>query len=269
MFTKKEYRKKLLSFNNDTVTELMRHGYSNSQISSNTGISINKVSNYRRNYDGEKSLMQHKTSGRKLKFKNVYIKRFKQFIQDNNNACLSVREMKANFESLSINKDIKELNLSISTYYYWSTHRRGLNHSWKRVKKYCSVHEDNFNLKIERKIFCKKLFYLMSQGYRIIYLDECAINLNFKPSYGYRLKGKPLYLPWTSPKSTNITYIGAIDDKGILAYKLIKGSMGGVEFYDFLLDMIEKKDLYDEKTVFILDNLSSHKSKGNLFKDYK
>ncbi len=73
----------------------------------------------------------------------------------------------------------------------------------------------------------------MHQGYKIIFLDECGINMNFKPSYGYSLKGKALYLPWTAPKSTNLSYVGAIDNKGVVAFKLIKGSMSGIEFMTF------------------------------------
>jgi hypothetical protein len=42
---------------------------------------------------------------------------------------------------------------------------------------------------------------------------------------------------------------------------MIKGAMGGVEFYSFLLDTIEKVGLYGEKVVFVLDNLRAHKIK--------
>jgi hypothetical protein len=169
------------------------------------GLKYNKVKTYRANYDIGKQSLSLPKQGHTSRFDRRDLARLKEFISKNNLECSSVRNIKMSFESEICNRDIKLKNISPSTYYNWITKKDALNYSWKRVKKYCLMHETDLSLKIDRKLYCKKMSYLLNEGYEVIYLDECSLNLNFKPCYGYSLKGKPLYLPWTSPKSINLS----------------------------------------------------------------
>lgn len=104
-------------------------------------------------------------------------------------------------------------------------------------------------------IYCLK-------GYRFLFLDECAINTNFKPQYGYTLRNRPLRLNWVAPKSKNYSFIGTVDKDSLIGYKLIKGGTTGINLYEYLLDMVTRYNLDLNPTVFILDNLRGHKLKS-------
>ncbi len=69
-----------------------------------------------------------------------------------------------------------------------------LNMSHKKSKKYSLFPDNDMNIKIERKAYARRFAYLKDKGYRFIYLDECSLNENYKPEYGYSLRGKPLRL---------------------------------------------------------------------------
>jgi hypothetical protein len=115
-FTKKEYNKKIKTLNELDVSQLFAMGYSNTTISQSTGLGLQMIKNTRKNYNPDKSIIEAKTRGRKRKFDKTVLNKFKKYIESNDSACLSIREMKENFESIPSNRDIKNMDISSSTY---------------------------------------------------------------------------------------------------------------------------------------------------------
>jgi hypothetical protein len=108
---------------------------------------------------------------------------------------------------------------------------------------------------MDRQTYARALMYYIHSGYRIYYIDETSLNLNIRPLYGYREKGKALRMDWLTPKSKNFKFIGVIDNYELLNFCIFEGGMRGKDFYYFLLKTIDKYNLMNQKVIFVMDNL--------------
>lgn len=134
--------------------------------------------------------------------------------------------------------------------------------TYKRTKRYSIFYDKDLNVRLERKAYARRLLYLIEKNYYFIYLDEFGLNTNFRPQYGYWVRGKPLRLDFIAPKSKNYSFLGAIDSKGLIGYRLLKGCMSGCDFFVFLFDLVQSNNFDLNTTVFVLDNLRGHKLKA-------
>ena len=74
----------------------------------------------------------------------------------------------------------------------------------------------------------------------LIFIDECGFNLHNNGNlYGWSQKGKPCIqnLPL---KTKNTTFLGAINNKGVVAYQLFDEGIHAQDFLGFMSNVIEK-----------------------------
>ncbi|NJL98131.1 MAG: IS630 family transposase [Synechococcaceae cyanobacterium SM2_3_2] len=94
----------------------------------------------------------------------------------------------------------------------------------------------------------------------MIFIDETGFWIGMSRDVARSLSGKKALCLRQFYKGRKMTLIGAIKKEGVVATRLIKNSMKGKDFLDFLeIELIPKLSSGD---VIIMDNLSSHKMEG-------
>ncbi|NJL98470.1 MAG: IS630 family transposase [Synechococcaceae cyanobacterium SM2_3_2] len=95
---------------------------------------------------------------------------------------------------------------------------------------------------------------------KMIFIDETAFWIGMSRDVARSLSGKKALCLRQFYEGRKMTLIGAIKKEGVVATRLIKNSMKGKDFLDFLeIELIPKLSSGD---VTIMDNLSSHKMEG-------
>lgn len=133
------------------------------------------------------------------------------------------------------------------------------NFTFKKV----SIHVDrkNYPQNLElQKTVSKKLITVLSQDYKIIFVDETGIKLNSSPKYGWGKKGEKISVQVETSKK-NYTVMAAITDEEILGCQVIEeGGTKKEDFLGFVCTVINKciqRTLFSIIVVF-LDNAPSH-----------
>jgi transposase len=128
--------------------------------------------------------------------------------------------------------------------------------SWKRMRKSAKSRRNEADF----EFFKEELLILEnmedSQEIDLYYFDEMGVNLNPVVPYAWQPIGKTMEIPAT--QSQNLTVIGFINRANDFASHLIKGSPNAeiiVKIFDDFALQIKRK------TVVVLDNCPTHKSK--------
>lgn len=104
-------------------------------------------------------------------------------------------------------------------------------------------------------------------SYDFIFIDECSFNFSTWPLSGWAASGT---YPKSkkSGKSKNYSAITAMDKKGILCIKIVKGGVKGADFCIFIKELIDsqKERFESRKLILFMDNASIHKSKDYMKK---
>lgn len=258
---KKEVRRHLLRMTQEAIREQTKSFANIKKMIKAYGTSSKDAGNMNQRLIGASCYAVSKGRGRPSLFPDQHINSLRDFIFRDNNKGLALSELKEKFENEIGNEEIKRLGLSYWQYYKIVKGKRYLSLSWKRIKNYSLNIYREEELQRERSAYARKLIYYISEGYRICYIDESSLNLNFRPNYGWGNKGKALRFDWLSNKSSNYTYIGMMDNREMLNWSILEKGMHGPDFYEFLLRTVNKFNLKPEKTVFVMDNLGCHKMK--------
>jgi len=97
--------------------------------------------------------------------------------------------------------------------------------SFKKISPYINLRV-NDQYKIKQKKVSEKLITILSQEYKIIFVDETGIKLNCHPSYGWGKKGEKVSLEVHKSKK-NFSIIAAITDQEVLGCQILE--KGGVK----------------------------------------
>lgn len=113
----------------------------------------------------------------------------------------------------------------------------------------------------KRVIVVKKLVSAFCQSYNVVYIDETAFYFNEPRSRGYGKKGKRL-VRYQYQASARYSVVAAMNEEGMLAYQIFKGSIKGVDFCGFICQLyllLEAKQS-EKELVLVMDNASIHKT---------
>jgi hypothetical protein len=94
----------------------------------------------------------------------------------------------------------------------------------------------------------------------LVFLDEIGTAVGLARLYGRSLKGKRLYDLQSIYRGKNLTSVGAISLRGVLAFETLTKALNGEEFKKFLREKLIP-ELWNG-AVLIMDNLSAHKVEG-------
>ena len=95
---------------------------------------------------------------------------------------------------------------------------------------------------------------------KLVFIDETGFWVGMSRDVARSLRGTKALCLRPFYKGRKMTLIGAIKKEGVVATKLIKGSMKGKDFREFLeIELIPK---LSEGDVIVMDNLSSHRMEG-------
>jgi len=92
----------------------------------------------------------------------------------------------------------------------------------------------------------------------LIYVDESGVNIAMARRYARARKGERANAAIPKNHGENVTLIGALNKKGIVAAMTINGASDGEIFEIYIKDVLCKE--LKPGDVVIMDNLSSHKS---------
>ena len=96
-----------------------------------------------------------------------------------------------------------------------------------------------------------------------LYIDETGTNcMDAIRKYGYSLRGRPVRAQKLVVRGEHVSAIAAISTRGLLALKIVKGSVDGDIFYDFICtELLSKLMPFNGSNcncVLVLDNCSIH-----------
>ncbi len=161
-YTKKEFRKLLNGQNTNEIYVRLTNGSPNT-IHKELGIPYSNISTTTRKVRKLIDTGVYSDRGRSAKF-NVYeLRRLKEHILANSTDNTTIRSINVSFEARPENERIRNRQISLSSYYNTITSKKYLNMSYKRTKKYCIYHDEDMNIRLERKAFAKRLLYLLSK----------------------------------------------------------------------------------------------------------
>jgi hypothetical protein len=98
----------------------------------------------------------------------------------------------------------------------------------------------------------------------IISIDETSIDSHISHNYGWSISGEKITIIKTHPR-IRYSVIAATSNNKIIYYEIIKGSVNGETFLNFMKTLIDKLQ-NDNKYHIILDNARIHHYKE--FKKY-
>ncbi|KAG0437415.1 hypothetical protein DMUE_3701 [Dictyocoela muelleri] len=94
---------------------------------------------------------------------------------------------------------------------------------------------------------------------QMIFLDETGFNLHSHQRFGYSLKNSKCFINVPNSKGTNISFLYAITNEDILAFKARVGSFKSTDLKDFIETQLLILDQNDMKYI-IMDNASIHRT---------
>ena len=202
--------------------------------------------------------------GKKKVFINEIQESLKEFLEINDNKFFILKNIKNNFERHYLLRKGISLNFHKNTYHKIITNKKDMNYSYKKTPKYTIYYNNNNSSKTNRKLFSEKYLFYKSIGFKYIFIDEFGISEDIHPSYGWVPKNiKPIPKSLIS-KKPNLSVICAMTENSLLNYQIFEGGVHGSDFYSFVLSMIKRNKLFDEKWIIIMDNGRCHINK--LFK---
>ena len=93
----------------------------------------------------------------------------------------------------------------------------------------------------------------------MVFLDEAGINFAMARLYGWSPIGQRVYSPIPFKRGKNVTLIGAIGSKGMIAEMMFQGSLNATAFEIFIKEYL--LPALKPGQVVIMDNFRVHKSK--------
>jgi len=120
-----------------------------------------------------------------------------------------------------------------------------------------NIHIKKKEYKCRVKEHIKKLSKLSDS--EIISIDETHFDNYINKNYGWGVKGKRIKRETYLKYNTKYSVICAISNKKILNYKIVKGSVNGEIFNNFMMETIRKNNL--ENKHLLLDNARIHHTK--------
>jgi hypothetical protein len=178
-FKKCEIKRNLNRQAKKTFCELVKAGKSPESaykfvgISQNVGRGVNKT------------ILTIEKINLKSKFIKDLLEKLKLFMNTEDTSRKTLKQISNEFylQNREKFKDLK--NVSLATYQRLITSKTGLNFSLKRFGCHTLLKQEDNNLNTERKIWVKKMVSLMQKlNLELVYIDECAFNLNTKSLYG-------------------------------------------------------------------------------------
>ncbi len=219
-----------------------------------TNLPRQKIRYYWQKYNKQKDLL-HEYRGNEIKIKFEYSTFIESYFNNPNNFSKTVLDLYTDL--------LDQFKLEKTDLTYWSLYK----HLTKLRITYKTILYKTFNantnaVKQKRFDLALNLFGAHLEGYDFIYIDETSFNFDLWPKYGWAPRGKhpKSHKPG---KSKNYSTITAMDTKGILGVKIVKGGVKGADFFMFITNMIAcNKSRFDTKKVILfLDNASIHKTK--------
>lgn len=105
------------------------------------------------------------------------------------------------------------------------------------------------------------------QRHMLVFVDETGSDCrDAMRRYGYGIRGKPPRMSKLLVRGERISVISAMNEDGIVALKIVKGTVDGDEFLEFvereLLPTLMPFDGYNPNSIVILDNCAVHHVEG-------
>jgi len=94
---------------------------------------------------------------------------------------------------------------------------------------------------------------------RILNLDECSWNLNSTPSHGYAPRGQRAIATRPAARGQRYSLILVIGSVGVVAWRLLPGSVTGNTFQHYLSDACLPRE-----SSLVMDNASTHHASHSL-----
>ncbi len=145
----------------------------------------------------------------------------------------------------------KKFKLNLSKSFIYTTIKKKLNYSFKKITK------KNFSKNINDLIKKKKNFKKKYSNYKnIICIDETYVHSNIHSKYGWALNGKRL-IHYVKSNPIKYSIIVAISCNGIQQYLISKNNINKDIFKKFIVQLCH----INKNKLFLMDNVSFHKSK--------
>jgi transposase len=91
---------------------------------------------------------------------------------------------------------------------------------------------------------------------KIISIDETSIEINSKPLYGWSKKNTPCRINIKKIRREKISLVSAISNKKVIDFKIVRGSVNGEIFKDFIIDIVLSK--CNTNVYLLMDNARIH-----------
>ena len=185
------------------------------------------------------------------------LKKLKEWIGQNQKEHKTVDQIKTKALSLGVN------NNKLSKKGVQKILHKNLKLSYKKtaLKKETLLQDQLIR---ERKCICFLLCHLYAKGSEIISIDESGFHMTDARPYGWGEKSKRLEIYGTINK-TNYTLGLAISKSGPIAAQIMESGYTQFTFLSFMKNLVmimKKNKTFDAKKVyFLMDNLTSHKTK--------
>ena len=137
---------------------------------------------------------------------------------------------------------------------------KSMNYTRKRLTKVPVGRNTDLAL-ASRRAYALSLSAIRQES--LIYIDETGFNLHTSWNYGYSPLNTKAYINVPSNRGTNVSLLCAINDKGVVAYKLRKGSFISESFYRFIVETLRPK-LDNRSYYLVMDNCRIHKTQNVL-----
>lgn len=250
----------LFDINKKNILENLNKKTTIKEISISSNLNYNLTKRFIRKIQLTNKHIKEKENKNKLR--EIYTKLVTEFIEKDNNRFFSLKDIKTKFEQT--HEFIKNLGgnyLSNSQFYKLVTSKKYLNYSYKCASKYF-VPELNEEISIiNRYNYSKILMNHKVYRHEVIYIDETGIKLSDFSKKGWTRRGNKCKYNKRIYISKNISIIVAISNRRIISFMFYRGGLSGNTFVEWLLKTYKILNLDLSKTLFVLDNLKSHKPK--------
>jgi len=137
-----------------------------------------------------------------------------------------------------------------------------MNYSRKRLIK--STYNSDIVNSPEHKLsvikFAEQFFTYFLEGFSFIFIDEAGFKISLGSYYGYSRRGQKTKQNLRRVTCKKLNLVAAISDNGFSGGIITEDNVNGDYFYHFIFSLINENQLNLQKTVFVIDNLSLHKS---------
>ena len=131
-----------------------------------------------------------------------------------------------------------------------------LNYTRKRLSKLPEGRNLPENLEKRREYVLSAINH---QDSDFIFVDETGFNLHTNKYYGYAPPNCKAFKTVPNNRGRNCSLICAMSLRGIIAYKIIPGSVNSKIFSEFITDNL-KPNISQEEKVLVMDNVKFHHS---------